>query len=73
MLGVLGEPLLCESGRDITPWGGWRAYMQHASANLTDTRRFVHDSSIDKGNRWTSMTLTTSILVGVPRKFKYGI
>jgi len=22
MLGVLDEPLLCESGRDITPWDG---------------------------------------------------
>jgi hypothetical protein len=29
-LGVLGAMLLCESGRDITAWGGWRAYMQHA-------------------------------------------
>jgi hypothetical protein len=26
-LGVLGEPLLCEGEREITTWGGWRAYM----------------------------------------------
>jgi len=27
MLGVLGEAYLCESGIEITQWGGWRAYM----------------------------------------------
>jgi hypothetical protein len=27
VLGVLGEAILCERGRDITSWGGWRAYM----------------------------------------------
>lgn len=27
MLGVLGEAYLCESGVEITQWGGWRAYM----------------------------------------------
>ena len=26
-LGVLGEPILCEGRRDITDFGGWRAYM----------------------------------------------
>jgi hypothetical protein len=26
VLGVLGEGVLCPSGRDITAWGGWRAY-----------------------------------------------
>jgi hypothetical protein len=26
VLGVLGEPLLCEGQREITAWGGWRAY-----------------------------------------------
>jgi len=26
-LGVLGEPALCEGARDITRWGGWRAYL----------------------------------------------
>jgi gamma-glutamylcyclotransferase (GGCT)/AIG2-like uncharacterized protein YtfP len=25
-LGVLGEPALCEGQREITRWGGWRAY-----------------------------------------------
>jgi hypothetical protein len=25
-LGVLGEPALCEGEREITRWGGWRAY-----------------------------------------------
>ena len=24
VLGVLGEPVLCEGQRDITAWGGWR-------------------------------------------------
>jgi hypothetical protein len=27
VLGVLGEAALCETGREITHWGGWRAYM----------------------------------------------
>ena len=27
VLGVLGEPLLCEGQREITRYGGWRAYM----------------------------------------------
>jgi len=26
VLGVLGEPALCESQKDITAFGGWRAY-----------------------------------------------
>lgn len=26
-LGVLGESLLCQNGRDISQWGGWRAYL----------------------------------------------
>lgn len=26
VLGVLGEAALCEAQRDITGWGGWRAY-----------------------------------------------
>jgi hypothetical protein len=26
MLGVLAEPALCEGQREITRWGGWRAY-----------------------------------------------
>jgi hypothetical protein len=27
VLGVLGEPYLCERGEEITHWGGWRAYL----------------------------------------------
>jgi hypothetical protein len=27
VLGVLGEPFLCEDQREITEWEGWRAYM----------------------------------------------
>ena len=26
-LGVLGEPILCEGQREITQYGGWRAYL----------------------------------------------
>jgi hypothetical protein len=26
VLGVLGEPFLCENQQEITQWGGWRAY-----------------------------------------------
>ena len=28
VLGVLGEPFCCEHEREITQWGGWRAYCQ---------------------------------------------
>ena len=28
VLGVLGEAILCAGGRDITAWGGWRAYVE---------------------------------------------
>lgn len=27
VLGVLGEPILCEGRREITSYGGWRAYI----------------------------------------------
>ena len=27
VLGVLGEPFLCEGQREITEYGGWRAYI----------------------------------------------
>jgi hypothetical protein len=27
VLGVLGEPILCENQLEITEWGGWRSYM----------------------------------------------
>lgn len=27
VLGVVGEPILCEGKHEITAWGGWRAYM----------------------------------------------
>jgi hypothetical protein len=27
VLGVLGEPFLCAEQREITPFGGWRAYI----------------------------------------------
>ena len=27
VLGVLGEPMLCEGKREITSYGGWRAYL----------------------------------------------
>lgn len=28
VLGVLGEPFLCEQQREITEWEGWRAYTE---------------------------------------------
>jgi len=33
VLGVLGEPWLCERARDITEYGGWRAYMSAVTAD----------------------------------------
>ncbi len=34
VLGVLGEPILCEGQREITEFGGWRAYVAHQ--NMAD-------------------------------------
>ncbi|MBD3882259.1 glutamyl-tRNA amidotransferase [Phormidium tenue FACHB-886] len=31
VLGVLGEPILCENQQEITQFGGWRAYIQSLS------------------------------------------
>ncbi len=31
-LGVLGEPILCEEQREITEYGGWRAYLAAKTA-----------------------------------------
>jgi hypothetical protein len=31
VLGVLGEPFLCEGQREITAWGGWRSYTAELS------------------------------------------
>ena len=36
VLGVLGEPILCEGQREITAHGGWRAYL---AARATTSRR----------------------------------
>ena len=32
VLGVLAEPVLCEGQKEITGWGGWRAYVASLSA-----------------------------------------
>jgi hypothetical protein len=32
VLGVLGEPFLCEGKREITAFGGWRAYVASQAA-----------------------------------------
>jgi hypothetical protein len=32
VLGVLGEPALCEGQKEITTFGGWRAYTQNLPA-----------------------------------------
>ena len=37
VLGVLGEPFLCEGQREITAFGGWRAYIA-----AQQTRRHVN-------------------------------
>ena len=31
ILGVIAEPMLCEGQREITQFGGWRAYLARAS------------------------------------------
>jgi len=36
VLGVLGEPILCEGRRDITSFGGWRVYMKNTARQGAD-------------------------------------
>jgi gamma-glutamylcyclotransferase (GGCT)/AIG2-like uncharacterized protein YtfP len=35
VLGVLGEAILCEGQKDITTWGGWRAYITNLASHST--------------------------------------
>lgn len=35
VLGVLGEPFLCEGKREITSYGGWRAYVEERKRGTT--------------------------------------
>ena len=37
VLGVLGEPFLCEGKREITACGGWRAYVAERGRGTTPT------------------------------------
>lgn len=39
VLGVLGEPFLCEGQLEITEWGGWRQYMATKQPALTTLER----------------------------------
>ena len=34
VLGVLGEPILCENQREITSWGGWRNYIRDQRSEI---------------------------------------
>jgi hypothetical protein len=34
VLGVLGEPFLCEHQREITEWEGWRAYTERENVKF---------------------------------------
>jgi hypothetical protein len=39
VLGVIGEPILCEGMREITQWQGWRAYIaDQATENAQDRK-----------------------------------
>ncbi|MFB2896854.1 glutamyl-tRNA amidotransferase [Aerosakkonemataceae cyanobacterium BLCC-F50] len=35
VLGVLGEPIICQGKREITDWGNWRTYIANISHNKT--------------------------------------
>jgi hypothetical protein len=37
VLGVLGEPFLCEGKREITAYGGWRVYVEERGRGTTPT------------------------------------
>jgi hypothetical protein len=33
VLGVLGEPALCEGQKEISSYGGWRSYLRHSESS----------------------------------------
>lgn len=35
VLGVLGEPIICEGKREITHWGNWRTYIANINQSKT--------------------------------------
>lgn len=35
VLGVLGEPIICQGKREITVWGNWRTYIANINQNKT--------------------------------------
>ncbi|MBL1175386.1 AtzG-like protein [Pantanalinema sp. GBBB05] len=39
VLGVLGEPIICDGQREITAWGGWRAYWDSRSRRDEENRQ----------------------------------
>lgn len=39
VLGVLGEPILCENQQEITQWGSWRAYINELACEHQQTSR----------------------------------
>jgi hypothetical protein len=38
VLGVLGEPFLCKERREITEFGGWRAYIASGKSGLREKK-----------------------------------
>ena len=46
ILGVLGEAYMCEGKRDITAWGGWRAYMAGGSKEGHNARTLYCGSAV---------------------------
>lgn len=54
VLGVLGEPILCEGQREITQWGGWRAYLsaelaEEHMARVADMPTLLKRTENDRG------------------------
>jgi hypothetical protein len=53
VLGVLGEAILCEGQPEITPWGGWRAYIGDVSN--VETPKVKADMPPVKVEEWVDM------------------
>jgi hypothetical protein len=51
VLGVLGEPVLCEGQREITAHGGWRAYVAVRSTTAPDGPRASELSARSESDR----------------------
>jgi hypothetical protein len=69
VLGVLGEAVLCEGQKDITAWGGWRAY---AMDGLNATAQEVATEPIPNAAAYVDQ-VAAAIGLPIPSEYRQSI